>query len=113
MADAYWKVGNTRPSVLITLDLGIDPQTGDPRTLVVGDVVTQLMRRATDAVITRTLTIVDLPTNKVLYKPAVGDFTQAGDYQVEFDITASNGDVETIPDRVSANYVYTVGAKLG
>lgn len=112
MADAYWKVGNTRPSVLITLDLGVDPQTGDPRTLVSGDTVTQLMRRGTDAVITRVLTIVDAPTNRVLYKPTASDFTQAGDYQVEFDITASNGDVETVPDRASLNYVYTVSAKL-
>ena len=113
MADAHWREGNTRPAVLITLNLGNDPETGTPRTLQPGDVVTQIMRNQTTpgAAITRTLEIIDAPTNKVLYDPAVGDLDVAGSYRVMFDLTDDNGDVESIPDQENLDYEYLVGPR--
>lgn len=113
-ADAYWRKGNTRPAAIITLNLGVDPQTQTPRTLQDGDVVTQIMRNTVSgsAAIVRTLEILDAATNKVRYKPAVGDLDEVGSPQVEFDITDSNDDVETLPDQAADNYVYQIDAKL-
>lgn len=113
MADAHWRTGNTRPAVLITLDLGIDPETGLPRTLDPSDVVTQIMRiqSGPGAAITRTLTIVDAAANKVRFKPAVGDLDNAGTYKVMFDITSSGGEVESVPDQEALDYEYLIGAR--
>lgn len=114
--NAHWKVGNTRPAVLITLNLGTDPQTGAARTLAGTDTVTQIMRNRTTtlAAIVRTLTIVDAASNRVLYSPAAGDLDTAGDYEVEFDITEAGvgGRVETVPDDPAENYWYRVGRKV-
>ena len=114
MADANWRVGNTRPAVLITLDLGIDPVTLLARTLAVDDVVTQIIRNQTTpgAAIVRTLTIEDAAANQALYDPAVGDLDVAGTYKVMFDITDVNDDVESIPDTAAADYSYLVGERL-
>lgn len=113
MADAYWRVGNTRPAVVITLDLGTDPETGEVRTLAETDEVTQIMRNNTadTPAVTRTLDVLDADENKVRYKPAVGDLDDAGGYEVVFDITDENGDVETIPDQQANDYQYQVDAK--
>lgn len=112
MADANWKVGNTRPSVVITLDLGNDPESGSPRTLQAGDVVSQIMRPPGGPAITRTLTILSAPSNKLKYTPTAGDFAVPGEYDVEFDLTDSGGKVETIPDDAANNYSYMISAKL-
>jgi hypothetical protein len=112
MADANWKVGNTRPAVVITLDLGNDPETGTPRTLDPTDEITQIMRPPGGPAILRTLTILDAPTNQVRYKPVAGDLDVPGDYEVEFDITDTSGDIETVPDDPANNYHYAIGAKI-
>lgn len=110
--NARWKVGNTRPAVLITFDLGIDPETGTARTLAVTDVVSQIMRPPTGPAILTTLDIVDAPANQVRFKPEAGDLDIAGSYDVEFDITDLATDVETIPDDAADNYEYFISAKL-
>lgn len=112
MANARWKVGNTRPAVLITLDLGTDPETQAARTLQAGDTVTQIMRPPGGPAIQTVLTIVDMGANEVRYKPAAGHLDDVGTYDVEFDLTDSGGDIETIPDDPAANYSYEVGAKI-
>ena len=115
MADANWRQGNTRPAVLITLDLGIDPVTLLARTLAVTDVVTQIIRNQTTppgTAIVRTLTIEDAAANQVLYDPAVGDLDVAGTYKVMFDITDVNDDVESIPDTAANDYSYLVGERV-
>lgn len=115
MANAYWRTGNTRPAVIFPLNLGTDPETGEPRTLAETDVVTQIMRNNTLATpaIVRALDVVDVATNMCRYKPEDGDLDYAGTYQVVFDITDENGDVETLPDRQALDYYYQVDAKPG
>jgi hypothetical protein len=112
MADANWKQGNTRPAIVIDLDLGVDPETSSPRTLVAGDVVTQIMKPPTGPSIVRTLTVISMPLNQLRYSPTAGDLDIVGDYEVEFDLTDSGGKVETVPDEASNNYEYTVDAIL-
>jgi hypothetical protein len=113
MADAHWRTGNTRPSVLITLNMGIDPETGTPRTLSPSDTVTQIIRNTTTpgAAITRALTIVSAAENKVRYTPSAGDLAVAGSYRVMFDITDTGGKVESVPDEEGLDYEYLVGAR--
>lgn len=112
MADMNWMAGDTIPGIVITLNLGTDPATNAARTLAGTDTVRQIMRAGTSAAIVRTLSIVDAPTNKVAYDPGVGDLDIAGTYSVEFERETLAGDIETIPDRVSARYSYEVGTKL-
>lgn len=110
--NARWKVGNTRPAVVITLDLGTDPETGTARTLAGTDVVSQIMRPPSGPAILSTLEVLDAPTNQVKYKPEAGDLDIAGTYEVEFDITDVATDVETVPDDSDDNYSYKISAKL-
>lgn len=97
-----WTAGDTGPAVIVYLDLGSDPLTGEARTLVSGDTVHQHMRPPTGPVITRELEIVAPETNGCRYKPAAGDLVLGGEYRVEFDRTSEDGlAVETIPGTVS------------
>jgi len=113
MAQAHWRVGNTKPAILIQFDLGTDPRTGLPRTLAETDVVTQIMRNQTTPgpAITRTLEIFDAATNKVIYDPDVGDLDEAGLYKVMFDITDVDDEIESVPDDEALDYEYLVGAR--
>lgn len=126
---AYWRTANTRPAVVVPLYLGTDPVTGDVRTIEETDVMSLIMRngdavtptaqlRGPLEVITLDPPRVDEGTGAetsqgVVFKPEDGDFDEDGVYDVVFDLTDTDGDVETIPDRVSVVYQFVVGAKPG
>lgn len=126
---AYWRTANTRPAVVIPLYLGTDPLTGDVRTIAETDQVSLIMRNgdATSPIaqLRGPLQVVALTPPRVdpdtaaetsqgaIFKPVDGDFDEDGTYEVVFDVTDEDGDVETIPDRVSVSYQFLIGAKPG
>ena len=95
------------------MQLGDDPVTGDPRTLNADDVVTMIMRNTTTdtAAVIVDLTIVDAPTNKVLYDPVDGDLDVAGLYETMYQRTTIGGDIESFPDQQTLDYYFQVDAK--
>jgi hypothetical protein len=123
---AHWRTGNTNPPVLIPLWLGRDALTGEARTIVEGDVISMIMRNethsGTPAQLIGPLEVVELSeprandageetSQAVIFKPEDGDFDLDGTYDVVFDRTDENGDVETIPDRAAVTYQFLIGAK--
>lgn len=121
---AYWRTGNTRPAVVIPLYLGTDPLTGDVREISGTDIVSQIMRNGSNpAQLIEDLEVVTLDdprtdeitgavtSQAVIYKPEDGDLDEDGTYDVVWDITDTDGDVETIPDRVEVSYQFLVGVK--
>lgn len=124
---AYWRTGNTRPAVLVPLYLGRDAITRETRTIAESDVVSMIMRNQTHgdtpAQLIGPLEVVELEeprvdtttgeqtSQAVIFKPEDGDFDLDGTYDVVFDITDEDGDVETVPDRVAVSYQFLVGAK--
>jgi hypothetical protein len=93
--------------------MGTDPETEEARTLQSGDEVSLVMRNPDEegAAKVRDVEILDMGANLCKWKPEDGDFTAAGDYQTVFDVTDSNGDVETIPDDEANDYVFHITAK--
>lgn len=113
---ANWRTGNTRPAVRIPLDLGIDPVTSESRVLDAGDEVTLIMRNRdaeTPTALTRACTVEGLDPPVVSWKPEDGDFDEGGTYDVVFDITDTDTDVETIPNDRAEDYQFVIGLKPG
>lgn len=113
---AYWRTGNTRPAIYVDLDLGTDPSDDTTRVLDSEDTVTIIWRNpdaAVPAAVMRACTVENLDPPTVSFKPEDGDFDESGTYDVVFDITDTNEDVETVPDRVSVSYQFEIGAKPG
>ena len=125
----YWRTGDTRPPVVVPLWLGTDPLTGDVRTIQASDVMSLIMRNADAAEPTAQLrgplevVTLDPPrvndatgaetSQGIIFKPEDGDFDEDGNYDTVFQLTDSEGDVETIPDRESVKYTFIIGAKPG
>lgn len=113
---AKWRTGNTRPAVLIPLDLGTDPSTDTARTLAVDDVVTMIMLNrggVSPTAQTRTVTVESTDPPVVSWKPEDGDFDESGTYDVVFDITDADTDVETIPNDAATDYQFEIDLKPG
>lgn len=113
---AKWRAGNTRPAVRIPLDLGTDPETSEARVLDSEDTVTLIMlNRDADTPVVQVLstTVESLDPPIVSWKPEDGDFDEAGTYDVVFDITDTNDDVETIPNDAADDYQFEIDLKPG
>ena len=113
---AKWRTGNTRPAVLIPIDLGTDPTTDTTRILAATDDVTMIMRNRDAAIptaLTRTCTVETEDPPVVSWKPEDGDFDEGGTYDVVFDITDTTGDIETIPNDRDDDYQFEIGLKPG
>lgn len=120
-----WRTANTRPGILFPLDLGVDPVSGDPRTIAGTDVVTMIMRNgdaAVPAAQVRTVTVLnDGPytidgtdyDQACYWKPEDADFDEPGTYQVVFDITDEDEDVETIPRDQADDFQFEIDPKPG
>lgn len=120
-----WRLGNTRRGILFPLNLGTDPVTGTPREIEGTDEVTMIMRCRTSSsptALVRTVTVLNdgpYTINGTEYdqacwwKPEDGDFDEAGTYDVVFDLTDSDDDVETIPSDAAEDYQFEVDLKPG
>lgn len=117
-----WRTGNTRPGILFPLDLGVDPVTGDPREIEGTDEVTLIMRPEAGPAMLRTVTVLNDGPYEIngesydqacYWKPEDGDFDVPGTYQVVFDVTDTDGDVETVPRDQADDYQFEIDAKPG
>ena len=115
-----WRVGDTRRGVLLPPSLGVDPVTGNPRTVAGTDTITMIMRNrdaVTPTAQTRSVTVLDDGPYTIdgdsydqafFWVPVDGDFDEAGTYDVVFQLTDTDGDVETIPSDGANDYQFEV-----
>lgn len=94
MPDQAWKRGDTRPAVETTLNITIPGKTLETATAV----MQHMSHKEQTLVITRAVTIVDAPTNRIRFTPTAGDMNVAGLYEVEWQVTDSDGGIYTIPN---------------
>jgi len=97
MADFYIKQGDTEPSIIAQLK----DQNGDLYDLT-GCTVKFHMRKGETATpkVNATATITDVGTDdvKVKYSWLVADVDTAGNFDIEWEITDTDGNVETVPN---------------
>jgi len=101
---AYRKVGDTSP----TLDIICKDSDGNV-VQVIGATVQFHLRLCGSAslVIDAAGSVVDGATGHIRYTPQVGDFDTAGFYEAEYEVTYSDGSIETFPNDGNLQLILT------
>lgn len=97
MADFVLKQNDTRPKLIATLAQSV---LGSVQPIILtGSTVKFLMRVGTGAPkVNRAATITDAPNGIVTFTWQTGDTDAVGTFQGEFQITYSDGGIETVPN---------------
>ncbi|MFA5636205.1 MAG: BppU family phage baseplate upper protein [Anaerovoracaceae bacterium] len=109
MADFHIKVGDTLPAIQGTLYQG----DGTVISLVSASAVRFHMRKrgTSDLLVDGACEIVNASGGVVRYTWEEGDFSESGQYEAEFEVTFTSGDVATVPNNKHLSIVIT--AELG
>jgi hypothetical protein len=94
MASYTWKQNDTGPTNITTL---LD-RDGNAANLTGATAVRFHMRRGGDIKIDASAEVVDEATGQVRYLRTAADTDTAGDFEAEYEVTYSNGHVQTFPE---------------